>query len=212
MLMICDCLCRGEARYYLTSRSGFRVSGAPSNNKALEEKTPTTAIEKCPIEKTATSPIEKHPIEGVGQESAPEKRSKSKGKESGKEAVGGQCHPLVMKDLCEMGERGPRLEVLHGSRSGGSCREAAADLDAKVERLKAALGSAKQEDQVIITDPPWLNLAIVESGNGSLICLSLQMGLDPPLFDEVEVLQQTLFQGIFFKDLDPKGQEDYFER
>ncbi|RWW04604.1 hypothetical protein GW17_00032160 [Ensete ventricosum] len=67
MLMICDCLCRGEARYYLTSRSGFRVSGAPSNNKALEEKTPTTAIEKCPIEKTATAPIEKHPIEGVSE-------------------------------------------------------------------------------------------------------------------------------------------------
>ncbi|RRT76221.1 hypothetical protein B296_00027972 [Ensete ventricosum] len=89
----------------------------------------------------------------IGQESAPEKRSKSKGKESRKEAVGGQCHPLVMKDLCEMGGRVINMqaewiftlqsEVLDWKSCTGL--EAAADLDAEVERLKAALGSAKQE-------------------------------------------------------------------
>ncbi|RWW12957.1 hypothetical protein GW17_00023353 [Ensete ventricosum] len=92
--------------------------------KCPVEKTTIAPTEKRPIEKTTTVPIEKRPTEGgsepsskrkkhiahkaekgtpsqdVGREFAFEKRSKSKGKELAKEAVEGQCRPLVMKDLC----------------------------------------------------------------------------------------------------------------
>ncbi|RWW01947.1 hypothetical protein GW17_00034988 [Ensete ventricosum] len=50
-----------------------------------------------------------HPTKGGSEPSSkrkaplPEKRSKSKGKESRKEVAGGQGRPLIMKDLCETG-------------------------------------------------------------------------------------------------------------
>ncbi|RRT31871.1 hypothetical protein B296_00055539 [Ensete ventricosum] len=42
LFMVCFRLCKSRDGYYLTSRVGFRVSGAPSSNKVTDSKVPPT--------------------------------------------------------------------------------------------------------------------------------------------------------------------------
>ncbi|RWV95839.1 hypothetical protein GW17_00041482 [Ensete ventricosum] len=83
LFMTCFRLCKGQGGYYKTASSGFRVSGAPSNNKDIinlkilkgMSHVLTRHLASSPAREAPASVTEKRPAKG--EVMRPKKRTKS---------------------------------------------------------------------------------------------------------------------------------------
>ncbi|RZS21226.1 hypothetical protein BHM03_00053840, partial [Ensete ventricosum] len=186
LFMACFCLCHGQADYYLTTQSRFRVSGAPSNNKARRTKGkdpteeaagvtrhPQTIRELCEVDgragedKYLTARMSDLPKVEAG---CPPKVHWSNLPASTRfwpngsvatKFTRGMLHLTITKQLYgtpseELNNRATKsvvwfstalIDHVHdaaGSEALAAVEKRATDLEAKVERMKVALGDAEQ--------------------------------------------------------------------
>ncbi|RZR88104.1 hypothetical protein BHM03_00015618 [Ensete ventricosum] len=183
LFMACIRLCRGQRGYYLTARSGFRLSGAPSNNKGWKARfffishgqgwgfqPEGTAREGASLSRKKKKVTISKPPRKDAPGGASERAQRSKGKEPARETMESPDHPPTMRELCEVDGRvvhllyekisslraeNKELKSGAGPKVMAVTEKRAIELNAEVEQLNVALGESEQhsKDYKLTADP-----------------------------------------------------------